>query len=726
MPTPLKILIGLFCALFLLIVSAAIALPLIIDPNDYRDTIAEKVEAETGREFRMSGDLSLTVFPWLGVETNAVSLANAPGFGPEPFAEVKQLAVRIRLLPLLSRKIEIGSVVVDGLRLRLERKASGQDNWSDLASAQDDTPAPSEPDSEDAAAAFELDDLSIGAIEISDASVAWSDQQNDQDLKLQEFGLRTGRVKVGDPVNIKSSFLVALGKPAVQAKVNVLGNVLVDLKDQGHRIDGLQIDVLASGDSVPGGKQQLTAKADVTSDLESGVFNIVNLVVQAAGVTLNGTLNGTGLNTDAPAFNGSITAPKFSPRSVFRALAMDVPETKDSALESAELDARFAGTTDSVNIKQIKAKLDASTLTGTASVSNFAKPAIAFDLGVDALNADRYMTEPEAGNGDGESTSGSDDSRSDINAIEIPTEPLRGLNVDGKLTVGELIASGLTFKDAVLTIRGKPGQPLQQTLTAKGYGGDVKLSNRIDAQGEPSYRAQGSLDQILAGVLLKDLMDTDWLAGTGLVTYDLQSRGKTVGDVRQNLGGTVRFNLANGAIKGVDVGKLLRTAEARLTGQDASAESGGETRFNAFGGTFNIDKGVMRNRDLKAGNDQVDLAGEGSINLVALTMDYVLKPTLKQAPADGQLQRLVGVPVPIKLSGPITSPGISIDVKSLIRSQVDSKVDEEKARLRDKVEEEKERAKDKLRDKAGDALRGLFGGSKQSDDKPADDQDSGG
>ena len=84
------------------------------------------------------------------------------------------------------------------------------------------------------------------------------------------------------------------------------------------------------------------------------------------------------------------------------------------------------------------------------------------------------------------------------------------------------------------------------------------------------------------------------------------------------------------------------------------------------------------------------------------------------------------MPVPIKLSGPITSPGISIDVKSLIRSQVDSKVDEEKARLRDKVEEEKERAKDKLRDKAGDALRGLFGGSKQSDDKPADDQDSGG
>ena len=80
MPTPLKILIGLFCALFLLIVSAAIALPLIIDPNDYRDTIAEKVEAETGREFRMSGDLSLTVFPWLGVETNAVSLANAPDY----------------------------------------------------------------------------------------------------------------------------------------------------------------------------------------------------------------------------------------------------------------------------------------------------------------------------------------------------------------------------------------------------------------------------------------------------------------------------------------------------------------------------------------------------------------------------------------------------------------------------------------------------------------------
>ena len=719
---------GLIAALVLLVATAAIALPLLIDPNDYRDTIATKVEEQTGRTFRMDGDLSLTVFPWLGVETNAVSLANAEGFGPEPFAQVNRLAVRLRLWPLLSRKIEIGTVVVDGLRLRLERKASGEDNWSDLATGNEDNQGQpqtrqdetSQPQSDEPA--FSIDRLSIGAVEVTDAAITWLDSQAGQELRLDNFSLRTGRVQVGDPVNVNSSFNVSVGKPAVQAKVDVLGNVLVDLKEQGHRVDGLQIDILATGDTVPGGKQQLTAKANLTSDLESGVFNIADLVVQAAGVTVNGSINGTGLNTGQPAFNGSIAAPRFNPRSVMRALALDAPETRQAALDSAELDARFAGTPDSVSLKQIKAKLDDSTLTGTASVSHFSKPAIAFDLGIDTLDADRYMA-PASGDDAGDSDADPAGDDADINAIEIPTEALRGLNVDGKLTVGELTASGLTFEDAVLTIRGKPGQPLQQTLTARGYGGDIEMTNRVDAAGQPSYSAQGTLDQILAGVLLKDLMDTDWLAGTGLVSYDLQSRGKTVGDIRKNLGGTVRFNLADGAIKGIDVGALLRTAEARLSGQQADAAKGGETRFNAFGGTLNIDQGVVRNRDLKASNEQFDLAGEGSINLVSLTMDYVLKPTLKQAPSGGKLERLVGLPVPIKLSGPVTSPGISIDVKSLLKSQVDSRIEEEKTELRNKVEEEKQRAKDKLRDKAGEALRGLFGGgSKPSDDKAAGDQ----
>lgn len=725
MPLPLKILLGLFGALLLLVVSAAIALPLLFDPNDYRDEISKQVEDKTGREFTMAGDLKLSVFPWLGVETNQVSLANAKGFGPEPFAEIRQLGVRLRLLPLLDKRIEIGTVVLDGLRLRLEQTANGN-NWADLAQAENSDNDNNEPEVSDTGdSGFSVNALSVGAIEITDAALRWIDASSGQDLTLQDFNLRTGRVELGKPVNLSGDFDVAVGKPKIVAQVDLLGIVHADLDQQGYKVDGLQIDVLAEGDTLPGGKQKLSLTTSLRADLEAGTFNVANLVAQALGVNIKADLDGSGLDTGKPAYTGSLSVAEFSPKAVFKALDVAPPATRETALDSAKLDARITGTADSARLKDITAKLDSSTLQGTASVDGFSQPAIKFDLALDTLNLDRYM--PPSSSDDADSEPDSDGNGGNINDTEIPVDALQGLDVDGKLAVASFQASGLKFEDALITIFGKPGKPLKQTLTAKGYGGNIKVENSVAATGTPRYTASGNLDQILAGALLSDLMDTDWLAGTGLVQYDLNTQGKTVGEMRSNLGGTLAFKLANGAIKGIDLGAMLRTAQNQLAGgADSEASKGGETRFSAFGGTVNISKGTLRNNDLNAGNEDLSLAGAGSVNLVSLTMDYVLKPTLKRAPEGSNLQRLVGIPVPVKLTGPITSPKIGLDLKSVIRQQADAKIDEEKAKLESKVEEEKQRAKDKLRDKAGDALRGLFGGSKaeeQPDDQGQQNKD---
>jgi Uncharacterized protein involved in outer membrane biogenesis len=62
----IKILVGLV----LMIVVAAIALPMVIDPNDYREEIQAAVKDKTGRDLAINGDLSLSVFPWIGVGIN--------------------------------------------------------------------------------------------------------------------------------------------------------------------------------------------------------------------------------------------------------------------------------------------------------------------------------------------------------------------------------------------------------------------------------------------------------------------------------------------------------------------------------------------------------------------------------------------------------------------------------------------------------------------------------
>ena len=84
----LKILGIAIAVTLVLAVVAVVVIPLVFDPNDYRDKIAAMIEQRTGRTASIDGELTISVLPWLGVETGAMSLGNAPGFGDAPFAQI--------------------------------------------------------------------------------------------------------------------------------------------------------------------------------------------------------------------------------------------------------------------------------------------------------------------------------------------------------------------------------------------------------------------------------------------------------------------------------------------------------------------------------------------------------------------------------------------------------------------------------------------------------------
>ena len=121
----LKILAGVVGSLLVLGVGAAVVTPMVVDPNDYKPRITALAKEHTGRELTIGGDIKLSVFPWLGVRLEQVSLGNAPGFTPPSFAELDAMHVRVKLMPLLSREIEMDTVEVDGLRLQLARNDQG-------------------------------------------------------------------------------------------------------------------------------------------------------------------------------------------------------------------------------------------------------------------------------------------------------------------------------------------------------------------------------------------------------------------------------------------------------------------------------------------------------------------------------------------------------------------------------------------------------------------------
>ena len=108
---------------FIFLVIALIALLAFVatfDANNYKSQIVEQVENATGRDFRIDGDINLSVFPWIGLKVEGVSLGNAEGFSAPQFASIKQIDVRVNVLPLLKKQVQINTIRLHGLDVSLE------------------------------------------------------------------------------------------------------------------------------------------------------------------------------------------------------------------------------------------------------------------------------------------------------------------------------------------------------------------------------------------------------------------------------------------------------------------------------------------------------------------------------------------------------------------------------------------------------------------------------
>ena len=104
--------------------------PSLVPSETYRTRIQEQLSTELGRQVELSGDVRLSTFPVIRAKTDGVRVANPEGFTQADLATLKGLEARIRLLPLLSRRVEIASFTLREPVITLEKRADGAVNWT--------------------------------------------------------------------------------------------------------------------------------------------------------------------------------------------------------------------------------------------------------------------------------------------------------------------------------------------------------------------------------------------------------------------------------------------------------------------------------------------------------------------------------------------------------------------------------------------------------------------
>ncbi|MDZ7811041.1 MAG: AsmA family protein [Arhodomonas sp.] len=407
----------------------------------------------------------------------------------------------------------------------------------------------------------------------------------------------------------------------------------------------------------------------------------------------------------------SLELPRVSPREVLAELAIEPPETRDpEVLQRLEGSAELRLREGVLRVEPLSLTVDDTELTGQASVSDFATPAFAFELGADALDLDRYLP-PEAE----EDAAGTPGGAAAAGAAELPVETLRALNLDGRITVAELKAYGVRAREVELVVRAADGELRVHPLNASLYGGQYQGDVRVDATGdEARIRVDERLEAISAGPLLTDLMGFEKLLGTASLSLQASTTGRTTDALLETLSGEARFEFLDGAVKGINIARMLREGVARLRG--GSLEAAAEARrtdFSSLTGTIDLDGGIARNLDFEAKTPLLRITGEGTVNLIEQMVDYALTVNVVDT-LSGQggeeLQALRRVAVPLRFTGSLTDPDISLAVGEALRGvaeeRVREEVEEKQQEAREKVEE---KVGEKLDEEVGDRLRNLLG-----------------
>src|SRR5271166_5650347 len=171
-------------AVVVIVVGLVLALPHLIDVNQYRGQIQSQLQQRLNRPVQL-GAMSLAVFP-LRVEVNDVVIGDDPSFSSKvPFAQVGQLDVSIALLP---KNIQVDSLELKGAKIEIIRNAQGLWNFSTAGSnvappaqqAPPSQPPPSEKQTAPSSAPSTSGGFSLAELKITDSQIAITDEQKHQ------------------------------------------------------------------------------------------------------------------------------------------------------------------------------------------------------------------------------------------------------------------------------------------------------------------------------------------------------------------------------------------------------------------------------------------------------------------------------------------------------------------------------------------------------------------
>jgi AsmA protein len=645
-----KIIGFIVAGVVLLILIALLAVTLLVDPNQFKSKIAAEVKESTGRELKLEGDIKLSVFPWVALKLGPASLGSPPEFKDTPFLSFNRAEVRVRLLPLLSKRLEVARIELDGLNLNLVKHPDGKANWQ----MDEDNGTPEAQPKPAKSSGGTLD--SIAGIAVTHGRVSYNQ------YIIENLDFETGSIsaKRDVPVALKldANRGVAGEQLLLTAKLT-----LQDNPDNGVlQIAALNVDgtITKPGDSRPM-HYELTAPM-LETNLDKQTLSLPEFSMSLGAAHVTGRLSGTKIIDDVN-LTGSITLTplvlsEFAPR-----FGITLPKTQDpKALTSLSFGTSFTYDASGATLDNMQIKLDDTTLKGNIKLAMGKTQGLKFALAADKIDLDRYR--PPVGSMPDPKSAAANQPKP-----KASTDKSEPMMAEGTFTLAAAHAAGLDFTNLSVTVDMKDNithlQPLEAQLYGGRYSGDLTYDTRTAT---PALSMDEHLTSVDVARLTANTKAKGRVSGKATVNIKGTARGAGADDIMKTLNGHFDANLANGAIEGMDVGYELAMATALLNKQaGTSVQNTRKTAFDAFKTSAVITNGVAETHDLTISSTVIKVGGQGTINLPTSGIDMTLLASVMKSATT------TAVDIPLKVTGTYTDPNVKPDLSAAAKDALKQK-----------------------------------------------------
>lgn len=668
------------------ILAVILGLVIFVNPNQFKPLIVEQAQKQTGLELVIEGDISWQFFPSIGFELGRTELRNPQGFSQPNLFKVETVGVDVSVTPLLSKKLEIGNVTLDGAEFYLETLKDGTKNIDALTKAQtqqaEQTTEASPEKAADSQSAASDWTINLAGVSISNGYVEIQDKQTGSYTKLSDISLNLSQfafdnwttADFGMKGEMNDQTFTAQGKADFKVAKGLASYALKNIN-----FDATYADPANKIDSA-------------TIGIDTFEFDKVNNLSYA----LKGDAGGMKLDMQG---GGELSIDKAISKVQLNKLTLNATFEGDALPQSPMKvdmvsDLSFDLTKNHLSFVLEKLTANAIALDGKTDVTLGDIPKVRFAVHSPNIDLDEFLgLNKQAPAGD-KPESGGNSSASTGPEVEPDLSALKTLDVKGNITIDKFKAANAKMEAVKASFSVNRGVFDLTSFSSKLYQGTITATAKLDARKSPAtYSAKKSIKGVQVQPLLFDVANNDMLEGSGNIDVNVSGKSLTPTGIKKNLVGTVVINFADGAVNGINVAQLIRENYARFKGQSIEGtDEVKKTDFSAMTATFKLNKGTVSTDNMKAQSPLLRVRGKGQANYLNETVDFTISTSIVGS-LEGQggktIDELKDITIPINVSGKWADPKFKLVFDDVLKQKAQKEIDRGVEKLTDKIKDEK-------------------------------------